>query len=1263
MWQRAEPGWFERLRNPIPKTVRTEVMKSTAGRYSKRSYLRIVRRGMATVLLSLFTLAAAPVAMAAPFCPISPDTVTVSSQQVINTYYPGTVSVVAGATSIQVGTPRGGAPIAAGDTLLVIQTQGAEIDTGDAETPGGPYGDGAGPNDRAGNLANNFEAGRYEYVTATGPVAGNIVPIEGEVPGSGLQFGYTDRPVPTAVAGIATFQVIRVPIYQDLTVTGSGEINPESWDGASGGIVAFDVAGQLTNDGLINVSGYGFRGGQFLFTVGDNTALSGKDRNGFKGEGIVGRASMTFSTLRGGETNTPGYPTPGAQFVGEQGLGAPGNAGSAGGGLEDAGGGGGGNGGFGGNGGQGIPDVTTRGIGGASYADQVFSPTVNRLVMGGGGGGSNGNDAGWDIQLSSGQAGGGMVFGRFRNYTGSGAFRANGDSPGSGASEGIGGGGAGGTIAILTSGADLSTAVFEAVGGNGGFAQAASDGGGGGGGGGIVFIANSTGVSSDVSGGPGGGSSSGLTYDGLAGEIGVQFDTNFSLPPSAPFDCTFPPDSDGDGVFDDVDPDDDNDGITDAVEGAGDADSDGVIDALDIDSDNDGIVDNIEAQADGSYVAPTGLDTDVDGLDNAYDTDNSGAPITVVNTDGTGGPDYLDPDADGDGVPDLIEGHDADANGIADTTPTPADADGDGLDDAFDTVAGPGPGNATGSNSPLQNSDGANNRDWRDADDDDDGTATAGEDGNSNGNFADDDADGDGKPDYLESSVDDNDGDGVSDQDDPADGDPCAPSQFGSGCTTDTDGDGDPDSVEGETTDTDGDGSPDYLESSIADADGDGTNDELDPANLDPCIPSPVAPGCAIDSDGDGLPDSVEVVLGTDPNDPDTDGDGVGDGVETGGDGSVDPGDTNPLDRDSDDDGLSDGEEDVNADGTVQPTETDPANPDSDNDNIGDGVESGIVAGQPDPDGAGPIQGTDPSFVGDADPGSTTNPLNPDTDGDGLDDGVEDANRDGQTLNTIGGTGGAAGSGETDPGNVDTDGDGLSDGEEVNGSGPLASYGATDPLDTDTDDGGAQDGAEAISDSTDPTPGNGLDDLVDTDGDGISSPLELVLGTDPGDADSDNDGLTDGQEVGGNGVFDAGETDPLDADSDDDGLADGQEVLGSGPLAPYTPTDPLDPDTDGDGIDDGVEAGVSTDGVDGGVSDAAGIPFAGTATGWVGDADPASTTDPTDTDSDNDGIDDGAEDLNADGQTVNTIGDSASSGFGETDPNLVGHRQRRIVGW
>ena len=100
---------------------------------------------------------------------------------------------------------------------------------------------------------------------------------------------------------------------------------------------------------------------------------------------------------------------------------------------------------------------------------------------------------------------------------------------------------------------------------------------------------------------------------------------------------------------------------------------------------------------------PANVDTDSDGLDNAYDPDNGGTVIALANTDGADQPDYLDADTDNDGIPDSIEGHDANADGIADRVRGNTDTDGDGLDDVYDTVASPAAGNAIGSNAPLQN--------------------------------------------------------------------------------------------------------------------------------------------------------------------------------------------------------------------------------------------------------------------------------------------------------------------------------------------------------------------------------------------------------------------------------------------------------------------------------------------------------------------------------------------------------------------------------
>ena len=63
---------------------------------------------------------------------------------------------------------------------------------------------------------------------------------------------------------------------------------------------------------------------------------------------------------------------------------------------------------------------------------------------------------------------------------------------------------------------------------------------------------------------------------------------------------------------------------------------------------------------------------------------------------------------------------------------------------------------------------------------------------------------------------------------------------------------------------------------------------------------------------------------------------------------------------------------------------------------------------------------------------------------------------------------------------------------------------------------------------------------LDSDCDGLSNKTERALGTNRRDADSDDDGLNDGDEVLQTG------TDPMDADTDDDGLSDGEEVQQTG---------------------------------------------------------------------------------------------------------------------
>lgn len=177
---------------------------------------------------------------------------------------------------------------------------------------------------------------------------------------------------------------------------------------------------------------------------------------------------------------------------------------------------------------------------------------------------------------------------------------------------------------------------------------------------------------------------------------------------------------DRDGVPNPYDLDSDGDGIVDVVEaGFTDANYDGMVDGplgphgwnaaiaalpnliirnsdsdpypdyLDIDSDNDGIPDLIEGPATNQFRFPLGIDSDGDGIDDAFDTwphTWGGYGNYPIDTDGDYIPDYLDADADGDGVPDIKEGHDYNFDGEfnEETTLLGTDADGDGLDDRFD---------------------------------------------------------------------------------------------------------------------------------------------------------------------------------------------------------------------------------------------------------------------------------------------------------------------------------------------------------------------------------------------------------------------------------------------------------------------------------------------------------------------------------------------------------------------------------------------------
>jgi len=547
-----------------------------------------------------------------------------------------------------------------------------------------------------------------------------------------------------------------------------------------------------------------------------------------------------------------------------------------------------------------------------------------------------------------------------------------------------------------------------------------------------------------------------------------------------------PSDFDGDGIPDYLDLDADADGIPDILEGTGDIDGDGIPNYQDTDSDNDGIPDGVENTI---TLTLTSSDTDVDGIDDAIDVDNTGGldingngiddAFEPIDTDLDGIPDYLDTDGDNDGIPDVIE--------TADLPPlSNNDSDNDGIDDAIDAD------NTSGLDT---NGDGI-----------DDALAPSDSDGDGIPDFQEIDSDADGIPDSIEYNVSgvDSDADGIGDTFDvdqtggiDSNGDGIddaivAPDFDSDGVPNyqdlDSDNDGVTDVIEAGLTDTNGDGFVDdgTTITVLPDSDGFGDADYIDlDSNNNGTFDIAATTAVAFDGNGDGQIDSINAT--------DTDGDGVPDVIDgesntpgVGGDLDGD-GIPNGLDLDDDNDGIPDSVEspggvDVDTDGD---SIVDRLDLDADNDGIPDSIE-GFSAGD-----------------------------TIDSNGDGVLDDLTDSNLDG--LSDI-----IASSMLP----VDSDSDGI-----------------PDYLELDSDNDGINDIAESISDITlfDSDNNGILDSIIDADGDGLIDTIDpVVLSGVPGEklilSDMDGDGLPNFRDIDsdGDGFSDEDEN----GDYDNDGMLD-----------------------------------------------------------------------------------------------------------------------------
>ena len=291
-----------------------------------------------------------------------------------------------------------------------------------------------------------------------------------------------------------------------------------------------------------------------------------------------------------------------------------------------------------------------------------------------------------------------------------------------------------------------------------------------------------------------------------------------------------------------------------------------------------------------------------------------------------------------------------------------------------------------------------------------------------------------------------------------------------------------------------------------------------------------------------------------------------------------------------------------------------------------------------------------------------------DDDGDGIYNHIEDTNGNG-----------VVDAGETDPQNADTDGDGIEDGvEDANKNGQI-DVGETDP----------RDHCDPIKTAPDcDWDGDGIVNSIDLDddNDGVNDGFDVANFNK--DSDSDGDGISDDDETGNDGVYNAGtDSDPLNpcdpninavactaTDNDGDGYF--ADVATNDPL--YDPLDnnpcvpsisagtcdfdsdgipnSSDPDDDNDGVADANDVGPYNPNSD---SDGDGLSDI-IETHGDGVYNPGVDTNPLDNDTDNDGILDGVEDTDKDGNKdpnetdplkADTDGDNLGDGVEDANKN------------
>ena len=361
--------------------------------------------------------------------------------KIINHYTPVT-SLDLCSNSLQVEDPTNYNP---GDTILIIQMKGSVIDSTNIAS--------------FGTITNYRSAGNYEFNIIKEKVGKTIILLNTIE----RQYNIPDGKV----------QLIRVPYYMSAEINATLTCMP--WDGSKGGVLAFNVEGNLNMHADMDVSEKGFKAG-----------FSNKNRIAtYNQQGYYYNASSN----NGGEKGESIYSLSSNKNYGR---GAPSNGGG-GGNAHNAGGGGGANGGNGGNGGdQWITQKSiTEQVGGKGGHALVNNTGLNKVFAGGGGGMGHANDL---FEYPAGDGGGIIIFTAGSLTSNNYKISANGgngkEAPNAAtADDGVGGGGGGGSVFLFVPNVS-GTLQIEARGGNGAnhIANNVLQGPGGGGGGGVIAL-------------------------------------------------------------------------------------------------------------------------------------------------------------------------------------------------------------------------------------------------------------------------------------------------------------------------------------------------------------------------------------------------------------------------------------------------------------------------------------------------------------------------------------------------------------------------------------------------------------------------------------------------------------------------------------------------------------------------------------------------------------------------------------------------------